>query len=134
MPKKLIGDQIRLKQVLVNLTKNALKFSFNRWVKIRACYDPLNELLKVEVVDNGLGISAAQMSKLFKLFGKLGESSSELENIEGIGMGLFICKQIVTNLGGNIDCYSAGEGRGSTFTFTMPMAEPPEETMRINNL
>lgn len=59
---------------------------------------------------------------------------TELVNSEGIGMGLYICKQIVQNMGGTIDCYSAGEGCGSTFMFTMRMNDAqniPKE--RIND-
>ena len=93
LPPKLYGDQIRLKQVLVNLTKNALKFSFKQWVKIKACFDPFNERLVVHVIDNGRGISNTNMEKMFSLFGKLEENKTEkMVNSEGIGMGLFICK------------------------------------------
>ena len=51
-----MGDQIRLKQVLVNLTKNALKFSYSRPIKIRVAYDKIAQLLRVQVVDKGRGI------------------------------------------------------------------------------
>ena len=93
LPAKLIGDQIRLKQVLVNLTKNALKFSYKKSVTLMAFYDNRRELLRVDVVDEGRGIRAKDMDQLFKLFGKLGRTAEE--NVEGIGMGLIICKLIV---------------------------------------
>ena len=140
LPKILVGDQIRLKQVLVNLTKNALKFSYNQSVKIKASFDPLNGRLKVQVVDNGRGINATQMHKLFNLFGKVEtqldnrQPTAEFVNSEGIGMGLYICKQIVENMGGSIDCYSAGEGCGSTFMFTMRMTELPTNSDRPGTL
>lgn len=51
LPETLIGDQIRLKQVLVNLTKNALKFSFGKPIKIQVNYDVDNQLLKVKIID-----------------------------------------------------------------------------------
>ena len=119
LPVQLIGDQIRLKQVLVNLTKNALKFSSWKPVSILACYCADKELLKVQIVDSGRGIRVDEMDKLFSLFGRLDRTKSE--NIEGIGMGLTICKRIVDHCGGSIECYSAGENQGSTFSFSMRM-------------
>ena len=58
-----------------------------------AFYDNRRELLRVDVVDEGRGIHAKDMDQLFKLFGKLGRTAEE--NVEGIGMGLIICKLIV---------------------------------------
>lgn len=71
LPKMLIGDQIRLKQVLINLTKNALKFTSLGEISIQAAFDPENEELRVAVHDTGRGIEPEQMSKLFKAFSKL---------------------------------------------------------------
>ena len=96
-----MGDHIRLKQVLVNLTKNAMKFSYKQWVKIKVCFNAESEQLVIHVVDNGRGINKAEMKKLFSLFGKLDEHDADSPvNNEGIGMGLYICKQIVDNTGG----------------------------------
>ena len=89
IPKYLVGDQIRLKQVLVNLVKNAMKFSTRNTIKIKAAYDREAELLLVHVIDKGRGISETDKKKLFTLFGKL-EATEEI-NSEGIGMGLVIC-------------------------------------------
>ena len=74
------------------------------------------------------------MKKLFSLFGKLDEKNltENPVNSEGIGMGLFICKQIVENLGGTIECHSAGEGKGSTFMFSMEIKEE-REYLRLRN-
>ena len=119
LPVTLIGDQVRLKQVLVNLTKNALKFSYMKFVTLKAQYDYQNELLKVELVDGGRGISAEDINRLFHMFGKL-ESSADI-NEDGIGMGLIICKRIVDHCGGEISCKSEGVNRGSSFTFSMSM-------------
>lgn len=97
--------------MLVNLTKNALKFSQKQWVKIKVCYNTYSQLLIVHVVDNGRGIDETEIGKLFKLFGKLDEDDANKPvNSEGIGMGLFICKKIVDNTGGEISCKSNGEG------------------------
>ena len=89
---------------MVNLTKNALKFSQGKSVKIRAAYDKMTEMLVVHVIDKGQGISEEEMGNLFKLFGKL-ERTTDL-NIEGTGIGLTICQKIVKNNKGAIDVFS----------------------------
>ena len=101
LPEKLLGDHIRLKQVLVNLIKNALKFSYKKWVQIKVCYNTYSQQLVVHVVDDGRGIKETEIENLFRLFGKLDEHDADRPvNSEGIGMGLYICKQIVDNTGG----------------------------------
>ena len=89
LPDKLVGDHVRLKQVLVNLIKNAIKFSPRKDICIKAAYHPSEQMLTVHVVDQGKGIRQDEMSKLFKLFGKF-ERTEDI-NQEGIGMGLKIC-------------------------------------------
>ena len=86
------------------MTKNALKFASGKPVTIKACYDPVNELLKVHIIDGGRGIRATEMKKLFSLFGRIERTAKE--NVEGIGMGLTICKRIVEHSGGEISCFS----------------------------
>ncbi len=122
MPIKIIGDKIRLQQVLVNLVKNAIKFSFNKPIKIVACFDHGDELLKVHVRDKGRGIKQKDLSLLFNLFSKLEDSDNV--NEEGIGMGLSICQKIVKSQKGKIECYSEGIGKGSTFSFSMKVSLP----------
>ena len=82
-------------------------------------YNQEEELLKVHVIDTGKGIRSQDISKLFNLFGKLMKTAQM--NKEGIGMGLVICQNLVKLNGGTIGVYSAGEDKGSTFTFTMKM-------------
>ena len=77
----------------------------------------------MHVVDKGCGIKAQNMDKLFTLFGTIKNDAKVLNN-DSIGMGLLICKQIVQNTGGKISCYSAGEGQGATFIFSMRMDMP----------
>lgn len=88
----MIGDQLRLKQVLVNLIKNALKFSYGKTVRIKTSFSARDKKLYVHVIDNGRGIKPEDMEKLFKLFGKLEESPGQPTlNVDGIGLGLTIC-------------------------------------------
>ena len=82
-------------------------------------YNQEEELLKVHVIDTGKGIRSQDICKLFNLFGKLMKTAQM--NKEGIGMGLVICQNLVKLNGGTIGVYSAGEDKGSTFTFTMKM-------------
>ena len=61
-----MGDPVRLKQILINLVKNALKFTYKGMVKIAATYNEADEMLEVHVIDNGKGIRQEEMSSLFK--------------------------------------------------------------------
>ena len=78
-----------MKQVLVNLVKNALKFSMQKSIKIKAAYHADSEMLHVHVADKGRGIDEKSKKQLFALFGKL--EDTENINTEGVGMGLTIC-------------------------------------------
>ena len=127
LPELMEGDNIRLKQLLINFTKNATKFTQNGVISIKAAYDAQDRLLKVQISDTGKGINPADKHKLFQAFGKL--QQTEHLNREGVGMGLVICKKIVDNCGGTIDVYSEGENKGSTFTFSMAMALPSIENI-----
>ena len=89
----LIGDQRRLQQVVINLVKNALKFTQRGSITILACYNRLHCALQVSVVDTGVGIAQIDISKLFTRFGTLKRMASI--NSNGIGLGLIIVKQIV---------------------------------------
>ena len=84
----MVGDQKRLKQILINLVKNALKFTPRGDIKIVCSYDKVLEMLHMHIIDNGKGIKSEQINKLFDLFGKLRRSNEA--NHEGIGMGLMI--------------------------------------------
>ena len=97
-----------MKQVLINLLKNALKFSkLAGFIKIVACYDKKEQMLRFHVVDNGKGIRKKDMKKLFKMFGKL-RRTAEINN-EGIGLGLMICENLVKMNNGTISVHSDGE-------------------------
>ena len=90
----LVGEEVRLKQVLINLIKNALKFTKKGWIKIIVAYDYNEKMLKVHIFDSGKGIKQEELNKLFTKFGKL-RRTAEM-NSEGIGLGLMICKELVS--------------------------------------
>ena len=100
VPKVILSDQKRLKQVLFNLIGNAVKFTFSGSISLNLNFDLISRLLKVQVIDTGLGIKKEDLTKLFKFFGKI-SSTSDI-NRGGMGLGLTISKMIVEQLGGDI--------------------------------
>lgn len=120
LPIGLYGDNIRIKQVLVNMANNAIKFtdSGNVNVKIdflRTTEDTIE--LCVAVTDTGRGIKESDMTKLFQSFQQL--DSKRNRNVEGTGLGLAISKQLVALMHGKIHVDSE-YGKGSTFSFVIP--------------
>lgn len=107
------SDPYRITQVLNNLITNALKFTESGTITVGYELMP-NKMLRFYVKDTGLGISQADMSKLFTRFTKLNSF------IQGTGLGLSISKAIVEKLGGQMKAESEGRGKGSTFYFTIP--------------
>ena len=89
----LVGDKRRFKQVMINLLKNALKFTSKGYIKIRVGYNYDLNVIVVHIEDTGTGIAKQDFSKLFSLFGKLTRTAKQ--NSDGIGLGLTIVKQIV---------------------------------------
>ena len=87
-------------------------------------YDEYEQMLKVMVIDDGRGIKAEDIGKLFCMFGKL-RRTAEINN-EGIGMGLMICQSLVKMNHGTISAHSKGLNKGSIFSFTMHMKQALE--------
>jgi CheY-like chemotaxis protein len=113
----LLGDRDRLVQVLTNLVSNAIKFSPRGGrVEIRA-EAPARDRVRISVADEGPGIAAAQLHKLFGKFQQL--DSSDTRTLGGTGLGLAISRAIVAEHDGTIGVESP-EGRGATFWFELP--------------
>lgn len=104
VPESLIFDDQRVKQVLLNLIQNAIKFTIKGGIVVDVEYIQERMELQMCVTDSGIGISEADQKKLFYLFGKL--QSTQSMNTNGIGLGLNICKKIVESFGGVISVYS----------------------------
>ena len=119
------GDQIRLQQVLINLVKNALKFTHDGSITIWTAFDYESEYLHVHVIDTGKGIKAEELDKIFFMFNTI--QRTQAYNPDGIGMGLNICQQILKESGGQIEVCSEGENKGSTFKFKIKMKMHIEE-------
>jgi signal transduction histidine kinase/CheY-like chemotaxis protein len=128
VPQFLVGDSLRLKQVLINLISNAIKFTEQGEVivtiKKGSSTDKTVELI-FNVQDSGIGITPEQIKKLFKPFTQADTSTTR--QFGGTGLGLAICKQLTALMGGNISVKS-DLGIGSTFTFTVNLGFQDEQS------
>ncbi|MBN2015293.1 HAMP domain-containing histidine kinase [Candidatus Dojkabacteria bacterium] len=113
-----LADQQRIKQVLINLLSNATKYNKEKG-KITVKLETLKNHAKVSITDTGIGIKKVDLKKLFQKFGRV--ESDETRDIEGTGLGLYLCKEIITKSKGEIKVESIF-GKGSTFSFTVPLA------------
>ncbi|MFC1684823.1 nitrate- and nitrite sensing domain-containing protein [Pseudomonadota bacterium] len=127
-PKHLVGDAGRIRQVLLNLIGNAIKFTDNGYILIEANGQVTQDThgqLKIQVQDTGIGIAPENQHKLFDSFTQ--EDTSTTRRYGGTGLGLSICKQLVELMGGKIGL-SSTPGKGSIFQIdlNLPLAEPAE--------
>ncbi len=118
LPKTVVGDAVRLKQVLLNLLNNAIKFTSSGEVRLKVAVQDRDEAgitLHFTVCDTGIGLTPGQRENLFLPFTQADNTMSR--KYGGTGLGLAICKNLVGMMGGEIWCQSR-EGEGSTFEFT----------------
>ena len=134
VPETLVGDQLRLNQVLTNLAGNAVKFTEKGKVEIQVTTGngrPGGRRRKVvtfSVTDTGIGIPADKQELIFQSFTQVDESHTR--SYGGAGLGLAIAKEIVERMGGTIG-FTSEEGKGSTFSFTIPLVEADPECAAI---
>ena len=117
------GDPIRLRQILINLVGNAIKFTEYGTIKVRVSKDS-NNLIFFEVEDTGIGIEETKIKELFKEFNQA--DGSITRKFGGTGLGLTISKRLVEMMGGRIRVQSTYR-RGSTFSFYINLPEGSEE-------
>jgi PAS domain S-box-containing protein len=127
-PSVVIGDELRLQQIFGNLIRNAAKFSPRGGpIGVRTHVDPQRpDLLVIEVTDTGLGLTAAELEKIFNPFAQGEHATDGPGRFGGLGLGLAISRKIAELHGGSIAARSAGRDRGATFTVELPLA--PAET------
>jgi PAS domain S-box-containing protein len=114
---QLRSDRQKVKQIVLNLLSNALKFTPQGEVTIRASYDARTRMVNIMVRDTGVGIPYEDQSKVFEDFRQL--DSSPARGYGGTGLGLSICRRLAQMLGGSIELQSE-PGRGSNFTLQLP--------------
>ena len=119
IPRVLVGDEVRIRQILINLLNNAVNFTHKGHIKLKIFWEPdldSNGYLHVSVEDTGIGISQRDMNKLFTAFGQI--DTKKNRNVEGTGLGLIITKRLLNLMGGDITVRSK-VGEGSTFSFVL---------------
>ncbi|MCB9169398.1 MAG: response regulator [Flavobacteriales bacterium] len=122
LPEKLVGDELRLKQVLINLLDNAVKFTQKGEVVLTIGFQAIDQrrgALTCEITDQGIGMSPEQLAGLFDPFSQA--DVSHTRKYGGTGLGLTICDRIVRMMGGRIAVESEA-GKGSRFRFTVEQA------------
>ncbi len=124
VPKKIMGDPTRLRQIINNLLSNAIKFTDSGHVTLTVSQSAVSQQLHFEVQDTGIGISQEHINNLFKAFKQA--DSSTTRKYGGTGLGLSICKKLSHLMGGNIGLQSE-PGVGSIFSFNI-RSELPENT------
>ena len=126
VPERVVGDGGRLRQVLMNLVGNAVKFTEHGEIGVsvrpaQGLARPEQDVLLFAVRDTGIGIPAEYMEKIFEMFTQADTSSAK--KFGGTGLGLALSKRIVGNMGGDIRVESR-PGEGSVFSFTIPFIRP----------
>jgi len=117
-PHQITGDALRIRQILINLLGNAVKFTSSGSVVLRVSPDAEGRFLDFSVEDTGIGISSDTVGLLFKPFTQVDSSSTRA--FGGTGLGLAISKRLAEAMGGSITVASI-PGKGSTFTFHFPL-------------
>jgi CheY-like chemotaxis protein len=129
-----VGDRMRLRQVLINLTGNAVKFTDGGKVEVKVTADNTTSVgervYTFAVTDTGIGIPDDKKELLFRAFSQVDPSLSR--KYGGTGLGLAISSEIVGRMGGTISFVSE-EGMGSTFSFTIPLAAARQDSEALSS-
>ncbi|WP_196137861.1 two-component sensor histidine kinase BarA [Aliikangiella sp. G2MR2-5] len=132
VPEHLLGDSVRISQILTNLTNNAIKFTQQGSIQIRVMLEddtPQSVTLKINVTDTGVGLSKQQQKVLFQAFTQADTSTTR--RFGGTGLGLVICKKLVESMNGKIGLESE-EGVGSTFWFTLQLDKDRDDNKKVD--
>jgi two-component system, sensor histidine kinase and response regulator len=121
LPSMVVGDVLRVRQILTNFLSNAVKFTEQGEIELRAKRverDDARPWIRFEVCDSGIGIPPQSLEQLFQPFQQVDNSFTR--RFEGSGLGLAICKELAELLGGRVEAFS-DPGCGSTFVFELPL-------------
>ncbi|MDL2266851.1 response regulator [Desulfovibrio sp. OttesenSCG-928-G15] len=127
IPACFFGDDVRLRQILLNLISNAVKFTTTGFITLRITAG--TKFLHFSITDTGAGIKDEDLPALFKPFSQISNSGNR--TIKGTGLGLSICKNFAELMGGGISIESE-YGKGSTFTVSIPRTEGDAELLEQN--
>ena len=114
------ADESRLRQVLVNVVGNAIKFTSRGAVRIEVVASEGHPFVEVVVRDSGIGVPAERLERLFRKFSQADASTTR--KFGGSGLGLAIVKELVGLMGGDVRLESGGEGQGTTVTISLVRA------------
>ncbi|RZD22127.1 response regulator [Pseudoalteromonas sp. MEBiC 03485] len=134
IPEFLIGDTLRLNQVLLNLLSNAIKFSNQKNVMLKMAIESQTNksiCINFQVIDQGIGMSEEQVTNVFKPFSQADVSTTR--KFGGTGLGLVISKKILELMGGNIEVKSQ-LNKGSCFSFTVSFAKSSKQSTHDTNV
>ena len=129
IPNELLGDEVRIRQILVNVLNNAVKYTKRGSVEISVLKESVSQhdiLLKIAIKDTGMGIKEEDIARLFKGFERL--NLKETRDIEGTGLGLAITHSLVGQMNGRMEVESE-YGKGSIFTIYLPQKIVNEEAI-----
>lgn len=117
LPAKITTDAVRLRQILMNLISNAIKFTKGGTINVIVSFEEraYTQLLHIDVTDTGIGIASGDVQAIFQPFVQVAEKSSYRS---GVGLGLAISRSLARALGGDL-CVASELGKGSTFTLTL---------------
>lgn len=113
------ADKGKLEEMLTNLLGNAVKFTGMGRIDLKVSKAG-DSFVKFEISDTGKGIDPSDLKRLFHKFGRIDNSYQTVAEAGGTGLGLYIVKNIVENMGGSVGAWSAGIGQGASFWFTLP--------------
>lgn len=135
-PALMLVDPTRVRQLLMNLVNNAVKFTEHGGVTVMAQYQKPRlageqPSLRVVVQDTGIGMSDEQQAKLFRAFSQADDSTTR--KFGGTGLGLSICQKLVERMGGQMGAYSR-KGQGSAFWFNIPVGVADEQAVDVNHI
>jgi len=130
MPKGICSDPLRIRQILLNLCSNALKFTGRGQIYINVSYDTETKTIRYDVTDTGIGIPREKLDTIFTPFEQA--ESSTTRKFGGTGLGLTLSSKLAEGLGGTLTAASI-EGDGSRFTFSLPLTNASSELVHNNS-
>lgn len=114
------ADEGKTHQILHNMINNAIKYTPKGSITVYAHDDTARRMFSIEIIDTGIGIAPDMLADLFQKFSRA--KNANQVNISGTGLGLFVARAMARAMGGDITVYSEGEGAGSRFVLSLPLA------------